>query len=282
VKQFSSPEKTLDKMKNTCRTTRSQQQGRPLLPGTTSQPPDKLREETPEMIILSNKIDSLTTANQKLEDSFKFFMDEFCMVKQQAELGRLENAALKAENERLRKNMADVFSDMDYLMGKVERIDQKILSKDVEISGVPASNDEDLGEVLHQLFREVNYEPPASTTTDIYRLKENNKSGLPGSIIVTFTSNAEKANFLRETKKKQLTSSFLSTNHRQRPVYVNDHMTRQNKYLFYLARNLKRQGLIKYAWFDNGRVLVKQTDGSPSIVVECPKTLDSFEEPTNK
>jgi hypothetical protein len=31
---------------------------------------------------------------------------------------------------------------MDYLMGKVERIDQKILSKDVEISGVPALKDE--------------------------------------------------------------------------------------------------------------------------------------------
>jgi hypothetical protein len=132
------------------------------------------------------------------------------------------------------------------------------------------------------LFREVSDTSTQPTVTDVYRLKENNKSGFPGSIIVTFNTNAEKYQFLRESKKKQLTSSFLPSNHRQRPVYINEHMTRQNKYLFYLARTMRRQGQIKYAWFDNGRVLVKKTDGSPSVIVECPKSLEVFKQQADK
>jgi hypothetical protein len=132
------------------------------------------------------------------------------------------------------------------------------------------------------MFREVKFESSRSTVTEVYRTKENNKSGLPGSIIVTFNSSADKDRFLQETKKTQLTSSFLPSDHRQRPVYVNEHMTRLNKYLFYLARSMRREGHIKYAWFTNGRVLVKEADGAPSIIVDCPKTLDNLKNQTDK
>jgi regulator of replication initiation timing len=287
-------------MKSTSRSTRSQQQGRALPPVAANQSrkqmpkmstivqeciniqPERQLPENRELMAVNKKIDVLTNANRKLENSLMTILDEFRLVRQDVELTRCEYAALKVENETLRKRVADVFNDMDYLMGKVERIDQKILSKDVELSGVPALQDEDLSDVLHLLFQEVRFESTQSTVTDVYRLKDNNKSGLPGPIIVTFKSNAEKNRFLRESKKRQLTSSFLSSNHHQRPVYVNDHMTRLNKYLFYLARTMRRQGHIKYAWFDNGRVLVKETDGSPSIIVECPKTLESLKQQTDK
>jgi regulator of replication initiation timing len=287
-------------MKTSSRSTRSQQQGHALPPIAANQSrkkvpkmstivqefiniqPERQRPDNPDLMDMNKKIDVLTNANRKLENSMMAILDEFRVVRQDLELTRCECAALKVENETLRKSVADVFSDMDYLMGKVERIDQKILSKDIEISGVPALQDEDLNDVLHLLFQEVRFESTPSTVTDVYRLKESNKSGLPGPIIVSFNNNSEKAGFLRESKKRQLTSSFLSSNHRQRPVYVNDHMTRLNKYLFFLARNMRRQGHIKYTWFDNGRVLVKVADGSPSIVIECPKTLENLKQQADK
>lgn len=287
-------------MKNTSRITRSQPQGRAIPPTIAKkQPkctprlstiiqekiiihPERQRTEGKEDSNLNQKVDALTAANRKLEDSLKFIMDKFQFVQQDIESIRKENAALKAENTVLRKDIAVVLEDMDYLMCKVDRIDQKILSKNVEISGVPALKDEDLSDVLQELFREINFDSAQTTVTDAFRLKENNKSGLPGAIIVTFNSNREKNQFLFEAKRKQLTSSFLSTTHRQRPVYVNEHLTRLNKYLFYLARTMRRQGSIKYAWTDNGRVLVKEAEGKPTIIVECPKTLNNLKQQTDK
>jgi hypothetical protein len=285
-------------MNNTSRTTRSQQQGRVLPPVVNKQRKSTIKlssvvlervivqhgqnqPDDQKVIDLSKKVDVLGAANKKLEDSLNTILEELRLVQRSVQLIQDENAALKAENETLKKNVDDVFNDMDYLMGKVERIDQKILSKDVEISGVPALKDEDLSDVLHLLFREVKFESSQSTVTEVYRTKENNKNGLPGSIIVTFNSSADKDRFLQNTKKTQLTSSFLPSEHRQRPVYVNEHMTRLNKYLFYLARSMRRQGNIKYAWFANGSVLVKEADGSPSIIVDCPKTLDNLKHQTD-
>jgi regulator of replication initiation timing len=284
-------------MNSTNCTTRSQMKGRSLPPATNQQRKNRMKLTTivqertiiepqhqrpDEVIELNKKIDVLNTNNQKLEDCLNKLLGELRLVQQQVDLIQHENATLKAENETLKKNVGDVFDDMDYLMGKVERIDQKILSKDVEISGVPALKDEDLTDVLQLLFREVKFESSQSTVTEVYRTKDNNKNGLPGSIIATFNSSADKDRFIQETKKTQLTSSFLTADHRQRPVYVNDHMTRLNKYLFYLARNMRRQGQIKYAWFANGRVLVKEADGAPSIIVDCPKTLDKLKHRTDK
>jgi regulator of replication initiation timing len=153
-------------MNNTTRTTRSQQQGRVLPPVVNKQRKSTLKlssvvlervivqpgQNQPgdqKVIDLSQKVDVLNAANQKLEDSLKIILEELRLVQQSVQLIQDENAALKAENETLKKNVDDVFNDMDYLMGKVERIDQKILSKDVEISGVPALKDEDLSDVLN-------------------------------------------------------------------------------------------------------------------------------------
>jgi hypothetical protein len=46
--------------------------------------------------------------------------------------------------------------------------------------------------------------------------------------------------------------------------------------LFYLARCMRRQGHIKFAWIDNGRVLIKEKEGAQSIIVECPNTLNKL------
>jgi regulator of replication initiation timing len=285
-------------MKTASRITRSQPQGH-VLPHTkakqnlkktpkmttvaleaTTIPAEARPNGSQEPSVVNEKIDALTAANERMEETIKRILDELRSVQNNVCLMREENTALKAENSKLRKDIEHVYNDMDFLFGKVERMEQKNISKNVEISGVPALQDEDLDGVLQNLFREVNYESSASTMTDAYRLKENNRSGLPGPIIVTFKNNAAKDQFLDATKKKPLTSSFLSTDHRHRPVYINDHLTRLNKYLFYLARTMRRQGHVKYAWTDNGRVLVKQADGTPAIFVECPKTLDNLKSRT--
>jgi hypothetical protein len=140
--------------KNTSRITRSQQQGRALPPVANQQRksalklstvvqerviahPEHQRPDDQRFVDMSKQIEVLSAANQKLENTLQIILDEFRLVQQNVQLIQTENSELKAVNEELRKNVAAVFDDMDYLMGKVERIDQKVLSKDVEISGVP-------------------------------------------------------------------------------------------------------------------------------------------------
>ncbi len=245
---------------------------------------------------LNKMIDDLTAANkamnvqlcslvnnyQSIQCTIATFCEENAALKDvntklrnTVELLIADNAVLKEENSKLSDDIRTIFNDMDYTMGKVQQLEQKTLSNNIEISGVPAMENEDLTEVLHRLFEHADYQFSDATIKDAYRKKPNKKSGLPGVVIATFDCLANKTCFMKKIKGKQLTSEFISSSH-CRPIYINDHLSRVNKYLFYLARCMRRKGDIKYVWIDNGKVLVKKAEGMESIVVECPKTLDSL------
>jgi regulator of replication initiation timing len=226
--------------------------------------------------ILYQKIDDLSAAKKSTDALIESLICEIQSFRQTITEISEENAALKRENEKLKNDVNYVYDDMNFLMGKVERLEQKALSNNVEITGVPAMLDEDLSDVLQRLFHHAELHYDKSMITDAYRLNGNNKSGLPGSIIVSFCNHTTKNNFMEKTKGKVLNSSFLNNNHHPRPVYINEHLTRLNKYLFYLARCMRREGQIKYVWVVNGRVLVKVIEGAQSIIVECPKTLENL------
>jgi regulator of replication initiation timing len=238
--------------------------------------PDGVQQAENQLIIsLVKKIDDLTAANQAINEQLGSLVINYQSIQNTIATLCEENAALKEENAKIRKNVHQVFDDMDYALGKIQQIEQHAIANEIEISGVPSAESEDLSEVLHRLFDQTGFEFTASTIEDAYRTRPNKKSGLPGSIIVKFDSHNSKNRFITKIKGKLLTSEFISSSP-VRPVYVNDHLTKMNRYLFYLARCMRRKGQIKYAWVDNGKVLVKKSDGMEYIIVECPKTLDNL------
>jgi FtsZ-binding cell division protein ZapB len=235
--------------------------------------PEPKRAEDQQITNLNQKVVDLTAANKNMENSLTNLMKEFQTIRHTIELLNADNAVLKEENSKLCDNVRAIFNDMDYTMGKIQHLEQKSLSNNIEISGVPALDDEDLTTVLHRLFEHTDYQFTETTIKDAYRTKPNKKSGLPGTIIATFDCQTNKNCFMMKVKGKQLSSEFINSSH-CRPVYIDDHLTKVNKYLFYLARCMRRKGDIKFVWIDNGKVLVKKSEGMESIVVECPKTLD--------
>jgi Baculovirus FP protein len=181
-------------------------------------------------------------------------------------------AELSSENIKMKNNMSQMYKDLDFLHEKINRMEQFHLLNDVEIVGVPETQDEDLGDILQKLFDHAECSPTIGAVKNVYR-KKKTKNGLPGTIIATFVNNSNKTEFITATKKKKLSSSFLSSEN-QRPVYVNEKLTKHNKYLFYLARDLRRTKLVKYAWTDHGQIMVKTDDNTDSIIINNASTIE--------
>jgi cell division protein FtsB len=244
--------------------------------------PESQHAEREQITTLMKKMDELTAANKSTNDQLISLVNDhqtiqrtIVSLKEENTSLKNENAALKEETAKMKSSVSQIFDDMDYALGKLQQIEQNAISNNIEISGVPMVEDEDLSAVLHRLFEQVDFQFSSNVIKDAYRTKPNKKSGLPGSIIATFDSFNSKQQFVMKTKGKNITSEFVRSTH-IRPVYINDHLTKMNRYLFYLARCMRRKGQIKYAWVDSGKVLVKKSDGMESVVVECPKTLDNL------
>jgi Baculovirus FP protein len=143
---------------------------------------------------------------------------------------------------------------------------------DVEIAGVPETQDEDLGDILQKLFAHAGCSTTISTVKNVFR-KKKSKNGLPGTIVATFGNIANKTEFITTTRKKNLSSSILGSE-TPRPIYINESLTKHNKYLFYLARDLRRKKLVKYAWTDHGHIMVKTDDNTDSVVINNATTIE--------
>jgi prefoldin subunit 5 len=229
---------------------------------------------------LHSKIDDISSANKKTEAMLTSILAEMKNFRDTIDVLSQENTDLKNENKKLNNEIHRIYDDIDFWMLKIDKLEQQNLVKNVEIVGVPTTDNENLNEVVQKLFHHTKFEFTESTITDVYRKPNNNKSGLPGSIVVSFNSIANKEKFITRTKGKRLTSSFLNQ-HNARPVYIDEHLTKRNKYLFYWARCIKRENLVKFAWVANGKVLIKEAENSKTIIVENTNALENFKNLSN-
>lgn len=59
-------------------------------------------------------------------------------------------------------------------------------------------------------------------------------------------------------------------------VYVGHYLSRANSTIFYQARKLRRDGVVKYAWIKDGRVLIKKDESSRAFQLSCIEDIDRF------
>lgn len=106
------------------------------------------------------------------------------------------------------------------------------------------------------------------------------KSQIPPSIQVKFHRKEKRDDIMvKKRSKRDLTTAVLNMsadNPRHVNIYINEVLTRRNRYLFKLARDLKRNGKIKFAKFRDGRLLVRKTEKAKVREVFSSVALDEY------
>lgn len=85
-------------------------------------------------------------------------------------------------------------------------------------------------------------------------------------IIAKFNNREKKNAIVRASKKVKLDTSFLQTE-RITPIFCDDHLTPSNKKIVSAAKQLRRDGLIKYVWVADCTIRIRVDDNSPAITV---------------
>ena len=63
---------------------------------------------------------------------------------------------------------------------------------------------------------------------------------------------------------------------RDKTIYINEHLTPNNKHLFALAKQKKIAANYKYLWMRNGRVLIRKADNSEIINIDSEEIINSL------
>lgn len=211
---------------------------------------------------LAKDVDALRKEVEELRNSLSHFNDLFEAIKQKQEFLQNENKVLQQRNDVLSQRVAD--------------LEQYSRQNNVEIKGVPTTKGEDCIAVLQRIGESAGCAIIAADIDVVHRVPTKNGPD-EKNIISRFHSRVKKAEFANKAKKARLTTSAIGFSARQeRPVFVNDHLTAENKRLFAQALSLKKEKKWQFLWIDNCQIKARKKPDSRVFCISKLSDLSVF------
>lgn len=159
----------------------------------------------------------------------------------------------------------------------------------LEISGIPVLKGENLMNTLNTIAAKIGFSLLPYDVDYIHRVrrftpKKNNDIGddsqtspsIP-NIIVRFTQRRRKNEMLAAVRARRgLTTADAGFNGPSKPIFINDHLTPQNKLLYKQARLIAKEKNYKYVWLSECKILLRKNDASKVLLVSNENDLSKI------
>lgn len=203
----------------------------------------------------------------ELRESVDFMSGQFDdLLKGREELVTSNKALVASNKELVAKNEA--------LEKRLTNIEQYSRLNNVEIKGVPVTKGENCLAILAAIGDAVDC-PVSSGDLDIVHRVPTKGEGM--NIIARFCSRDKKNDFARKARKARvITSQIGFSDQPHNPVYVNDHLTYENKKLFAQALALKKAHSWQFLWTDNCQIKARKMCDSKVFRISSEADLRIF------
>lgn len=160
-------------------------------------------------------------------------------------------------------------AECNLLKAKVENLEQRSRINNVEIIGVPEKANENLVDIVSNIGKKVNCPVAEHEIDAVHRVTPFNfDKNKPKHIILRFVSRLKKEKFLLNAKTLgNLTTSSIGFSNNNNKIYVNDHLSPNNKLLLKSTKDKAREKNYKYTWVKNCKIFVRKNETSPIILI---------------
>lgn len=171
-----------------------------------------------------------------------------------------------------------VAEDVRGLKTRLREVEQRSRAANVEIQGLPCTTGEDVYFALSLIAKTIGVEYNRSEISIAHRLYRFNKKLNYPPLIVQFVSRSVKELWCKAARsRRNLNSIDIEPSLQPSAVYINDHLTSDNKALLGRARRLLREKKLCFATYTNGKILVKRREEDEITRVTDMEDLDKFE-----
>ena len=223
-----------------------------------------------EIIDLSTKMTELSTQMNQIQQSAIDNSQEIIKLKD-------SNAELHRINRDLCLDVTKLNTDTANFKKQIESLEQYSRINNIEIVGIDEPNI-DVEAVEDVILECLNSLSPDNAVgqklvradIDICHIlpKKNNEH----SHVVRFISRKSKIDILN-AKRQQRNRQFKF---RDKNIYINEHLTPTNKYLFGLAKQKQRTANYKHLWTRNGRIFMRKDDTSHVLSIDTELIINSL------
>lgn len=177
---------------------------------------------------------------------------------------------LKCENVNLKR-------EIDKVKQELNEVQQYSRRNTVDIQGVPETKSENVFEVVKKVAKVLRFELRPDMVDAVHRLSGGGNTSRPRGIILKLVCRGDCDELLRLAKvKRGFSASELGVTSEEK-IYVNPSLSKVNRELMYLAKSAVRESHVKFAWYSNGKVLVRKKDGQPAIHITSRHQLQDLQ-----
>jgi archaellum component FlaC len=232
---------------------------------------DFKKQQEAKMDRLHSVIDEIKTRASEISSSIEFLSNKYDSLMEQMN-------DLKKENSRQQEYI-------HILDLKIENLERGMRSTCLEISNIPTTKPETkdmLIATITDIGKIVNSNIQAGHIKDIFRINTRNPDNR--TIIVDLVSVIAKDSLLKAYKQFNKGTSKLHTEHLKisgpsKPIYICENLTAKMKRLFYLTRVFANSNTYKYCWTTNGKIFIREKDGSPPHMIKDESDLRKLRKP---
>lgn len=224
-----------------------------------------------------NEFKQIANENAELRNSVQFLSDAVdksntLMADVMKELKKIQE-----ENVKLRKENAELRGTVNHLEVRVRNLEQHSRKQNIEINGLPETRNEDVNLILNDVAKAIGVEMKAEKVVAAHRVPSFNKKRI-SPIIVRFSTYEERnawiAGFkeVRPLTADRVNSSFNSS----AKVFINEHLSPENKLLLNKAKEVAKSKGYKYVWSRDGKIFVRRESGEGYRKIELSSDLDKL------
>lgn len=244
---------------------------------------DEFKKEIKEMMALfmtkhEREIQQVTLTLKEIQESNINIQDTIKLLMSQ-------NVDLEKKISQLENHAKEDKKHIITLEQKIEDMETGCRKTNFVIKNVPkivGESKQDLIDMVISLSKNIDSSINKNDIKDIYRVR-GNKQNYNTPIVVETGSTLLKNDILKMAKnfnikyKTKLCCKHLGfKTHDDTPVFLSEHLTAMGSRLFFLARDLKKSGAYKYCWTAYGKVLVKQDDQAPTLIIRSEAQIQQL------
>lgn len=198
---------------------------------------------------LKKTIDSIEKKVQEVSDKYDAVLKN--QIRHETEIKELRKRMDTVENE----NPAP---EVDRLRDEINDLEWQTRKLNLELHGVTMTENENLLEKVNNVATRLQVPPLTETEVVAVHRLPSRLDKVP-TIIIRFARQSVRDQWLQNKKKLSGTKP---------DVFIAENMTKQNRALFWVAKDWAKTSEFRYVWHRNGSILVRKRDGEQAYVVK--------------
>lgn len=233
--------------------------------------------------VVSDQLKSINIQFSAFQESMAYMNTQFeDYKKENNDLKKLlaslssELKNVKDENKILKESLSGVSMRIKALEDEHLRQQQWVRLQNIEITGLPEDKGENTTDIVLKLIQHLKISVDSSDIDFAHRVQPRNTVSADRSrpIVVRLKQRALKDKIIAAARKhKHLYCNELGMRGGNNKVFINEHLTRENKLLLRSCKLKASEVNYKYIWTKNCRIFARKNDTSPPIPINSSSDL---------